>query len=74
MDEKDKLITSLNQEIEHLKQIMWAMAYAAGGRISIPYSIWAGPDRNNELLMWEDVQNMAIVIKAVEHGKAKETA
>ncbi len=57
---------SLRQEIEHLKQILWAAVSATGGTLFIPYSIWTGLFRDVDLEIEEDDEHMAIVLHAVE--------
>lgn len=58
----------MQQEIEHLQHLLWAAVWSTGGRISIPYSVWAKRSRDVELELYEDVLNESIVVRAVDNA------
>jgi hypothetical protein len=56
----------LQREVNHLKQLLWAVVRSAGGILAVPYALWVGAARDVELHFWEDAQKMSIMIEATE--------
>lgn len=57
---------ALKRELELTKQMLWAAVRAVGGKVAVPYALWVSTTRDVELVVWEDVQKMAIVLQAQE--------